>query len=215
MSTNPSKDRKPMIVTTKYSNYLVTDLKTLKKSDGTSLKTEPVTALCRCGNSKDKPYCDGSHNETGGHNEVKKKDRVEDRLKTYAGNDITIYDNRGVCSHDESCTRLLPTVFDKNKRPWINPNGASVSEIIDTVEKCPSGALSYGIGSRRYQELHREPAIQTRKDGPLEITGGIILKDDQGCQPECFEHYTLCRCGKSKNKPFCDGEHGSHDFKAD
>jgi CDGSH-type Zn-finger protein len=215
MSSTPTEKRKPMIVTTKYSNYLVTDLETLKKADGTSLKTEPVTALCRCGHSKYKPFCDGTHNEKGGHNEVKKKDRLEDRVKTYEGNNITIYDNRGVCSHDESCTRLLPAVFDKDKRPWIDPDGASVAEIIDTIEKCPSGALSYGIGSRRYQELDREPAIQTTKDGPLKITGGIILKDDQGCQPECREHYTLCRCGESKNKPFCDGSHDAHDFKAD
>ncbi|MDW7670502.1 MAG: CDGSH iron-sulfur domain-containing protein [Bacillota bacterium] len=214
MSTTSSEKRKPMIVTTKYSNYLVTDLETLKKADGTSLKTDPVTALCRCGHSKHKPFCDGTHNENG-LNEVKKKDRLEDRVKTYEGANITIYDNRGVCSHDESCTRLLPAVFDKDKRPWIDPDGASVAEIIDTIEKCPSGALSYGIGSRRYQEMDREPAIQTTKNGPLKVTGGIILKDDQGCQPECREHYTLCRCGESKNKPFCDGSHDEHDFKAD
>ena len=215
MSSASPKKQRPMIVTTKYSNYLVTDLETLKKSDGTSLKTELVTALCRCGHSKNKPYCDGAHKEAGGFNEVKKEDRVKDRVDTHQGKNITIFDNRGVCSHDGSCVRLLPSVFTKDNRPWINPDGASVAEIIDTIEKCPSGALSYGIGSRRYQELEQEPAIHIQKDGPLQITGGIILKDDQGCQPECREHYTLCRCGKSKNKPFCDGSHHTHDFKAE
>lgn len=215
MSSNSNEKPKPMIVLTKYSNYLVTDLETLEKSDGTKLKTDPVTALCRCGHSKHKPFCDGEHSRHSGLNEVKKKDRRADQVKAYEGKDITIYDNRGVCSYDSSCTRLLPTVFKKKDRPWIDPDGASVAEIIDTVEKCPSGALSYGIGSRRYQELDREPAIRTKKDGPLEITGGILLKDDQGCQPECKEHYTLCRCGNSKNKPFCDGGHEEHGFEAD
>ncbi len=215
MSSNSNEKPTPMIVTTKYSNYLVTDLETLEKSDGSQLKTDPVTALCRCGNSKHKPFCDGSHNDNGGLNEVKKEGGMPDKVKAYEGKDITIYDNRGVCSFDASCTRLLPSVFKKEERPWIDPDGASVAEIIDTIEKCPSGALSYGIGSRRYQDLKREPAIQARKDGPLEITGGILLKDDQGSQPESSEHYTLCRCGKSKNKPFCDGEHEEHGFKAD
>lgn len=215
MSSNSKEKPKPMIVFKKYSNYLVTDLETLQKSDGTLVETEPVIALCRCGHSKKKPFCDGSHGEHGGLNEIKKKDRREDKVKAYKGKDITIYDNRGVCSYDGSCTKFLPAVFKKKDRPWIDPDGASVAEIIDTVEKCPSGALSYGIGSRRYQDLDREPAITTRENGPLHVTGGILLKDDQKSQPECQEHYTLCRCGKSKNKPFCDGEHEEHGFEAD
>ena len=207
--------RKSVIVTTRYSNYLVADLEVLKKSDGTILKTDPVTALCRCGQSGMKPYCDGTHNEKG-LNENKKKDRVKDKVKKYVGKEITIYDNRGVCSHDGSCIRLLPNVFVKEQKPpWINPDGGSVKEIIETIEKCPSGALSYGFGSRRYQDLEQEPAIQTSKNGPLKIMGGIELKDDLGSRPECAEHYTLCRCGQSRNKPFCDGSHLDHDFKAD
>ncbi len=215
MSKKKNDQSTPAIVVSKYNNYLVTDLETLKKSDGESLDTQPVTGLCRCGGSKMKPYCDGTHNEKG-LNEVKKKDRVPDKVHTYLGEDIIIYDNRGVCSHDGSCVQMLPKVFDKERKPWINPTGASVTKIIETIEHCPSGALSYGFGDRRYQEWEQEhPAITTSKDGPLKVTGGVLLKDDGGCKPECKEHYTLCRCGGSHNKPFCDGDHLDNGFEAD
>jgi CDGSH-type Zn-finger protein len=216
MSNHEQKDKPtPAMVVSKYNNYLVTDLDTLEKSDGEKLDTQPVTALCRCGGSKMKPYCDGTHNEKG-WNEAKKKDRTPDKVRTFEGKDIIIYDNRGVCSHDGSCVRMLTGVFDKDKIPWINPNGASITEIIKTVEQCPSGALSYGFGDRRYQEWgQKNPGISTSKDGPLKVTGGVLLKDDGGCQPECAEHYTLCRCGGSRNKPFCDGDHLENGFEAD
>ena len=201
----------PLVVFTKYSPYLVVDLENFKDADGNPLQIQPVMSLCRCGKSAQKPYCDGSHSKIGFVGEKTPK-RTPDRVKNYPGRDITIHDNRGVCAHDTSCTNLLPAVFDISKRPWINPDGASVKEIIETVEKCPSGALSYTIGSRRYQDLERKPAITAAKNGPLHLTGGIRMKDDQRNKPESKEHCTLCRCGESENKPFCDGTHRDINF---
>ena len=163
-------------------------------------------SLCRCGKSANKPYCDESHLKVGFVGE-KSEDRVRDRVKNYAGKDIIVHDNRGVCAHDGSCTTYCPGVFDVEKRPWINPDRARVKEVIETVERCPSGALSYTIGSNRYQDLDREPCITVAKNGPLHLTGYIEIKDDLGNKPESKEHCTLCRCGESKNKPFCDGFH--------
>ncbi len=203
--------KKPMIVLTRYSPYYVVDLDAVQKADGEKLPLDPVSVLCRCGNSKNKPFCDGSHQEKG-LNEGKKKDRVPDVLKAYEGESITILDNRGVCSHDGSCLRELPRVFRKNHIPWIDPDGAPAAAIIAAIEHCPSGALSYQLGSRRYQELEAEPAITLAPNGPLHVQGGILLKDDKGSRPECREHYTLCRCGGSKNKPFCDGAHLDNGF---
>jgi len=201
----------PLVVFTKYSPYLVVDLENFKDADDNPLQIQPVMSLCRCGKSAQKPYCDGSHSKIGFVGEKTPK-RTPDRVKNYPGRDITIHDNRGVCAHDTSCTTLLPAVFDISKRPWINPDGASVKEIIETVEKCPSGALSYTIGSRRYQDLERKPAITAAKNGPLHLTGGIRMKDDQQNRPESKEHCTLCRCGESENKPFCDGTHRDINF---
>ena len=115
-------------------------------------------ALCRCGASTSKPFCDGSHGRIGFTDE-KDSDRVPDCVKDYAGRNITIHDNRGVCSHDGACIRGLPGVFDREAKPWIDPNGAARHEIIETIERCPSGALSYSLEGKRYKDLDREPMI--------------------------------------------------------
>jgi CDGSH-type Zn-finger protein len=205
--------KKPMIITTKYNPFMVVDVEDVEGSDGKKVKMERVTSLCRCGESKSKPYCDGSHGKVGFVGE-KEDDRIKDRVKDYPGNGITINDNRGVCSHDGSCVKYLPSVFKTSERPWIDAKAASIEDIIKTVERCPSGALSFTIGEKRYQDFYsRAPKIKIRKNGPLEVQGGVKLIDEMGSIPECKEHYTLCRCGKSKNKPFCDGTHDDAEFK--
>ncbi|MGD2086676.1 MAG: CDGSH iron-sulfur domain-containing protein [Candidatus Aminicenantes bacterium] len=216
MSTNKKKsqNKKPEIVFTKNTPYMVSDLKNFYNSRGEPLESKPVMTLCRCGESKNKPYCDGSHVAEGIDGE-KKPGRPKDKVRSFAGKDITIHDNRGVCSHDRSCVNLLPAVFERGRRPWINPDGAGVKEIATVIEKCPSGALSYTIGNITCTNLDREPAIKVAKNGPLEITGGILLKDDMNSKPQSPEHYTLCRCGGSKNKPFCDGTHHENGFVDD
>ena len=204
--------KKPTIVLTKQTPYMVSDLENFYNSKGERLPTRSVMSLCRCGLSKKKPACDGTHNKDGLNCE-KQADRVKDRVVAYRGKDITIHDNRGVCSHDQSCINDLPSVFQQGKRRWIHPDNASVKDIVATIEKCPSGALSYSIGQRKCTEIEREPAIKIAKNGPLEITGGIILKDDMDSKPESLEHYTLCRCGSTKNSPFCDGSHQKSGFE--
>lgn len=204
-------EEKPEIVFTKYTPYMVSGLEDFTNSKGEKLEVRSVMSLCRCGLSKNKPYCDGAHTAEGIDGE-KQPGRAKDKVRSFVGENITIHDNRGVCSHDQSCVKGLPSVFEKGRRPWINPDGASVKEIIETIEKCPSGALSYTIGRHKCTELDREPAIRVAQNGPLEVVGGIILKDDQETKPQSPEHYTLCRCGGSKNKPFCDGSHWNNGF---
>jgi CDGSH-type Zn-finger protein len=213
MSKNDSK-KKPTIVFTKTSPYMVSGLEKFTNSKGENLKASPVISLCRCGESKRKPCCDGSHNANGIDGE-KKPGRLKDKVHSFKGKDITIHDNRAVCSHDGACVDELPSVFQKGRRPWINPDGASAGEIVDVIEKCPSGALSYTIGHVTCNTLDREPAIKVAYNGPLEIVGGIELKDDMNSKPQSPEHYTLCRCGASKNKPFCDGSHFEAQFMDD
>jgi len=175
-------------------------------TDGTPLPVKETMYLCRCGASKRKPFCDGTHTKTGFSGE-KKPNRKVDRAVHYKGRDITIVDNHGVCSHNGACWQNTPDVFQPSKFKWIKPNAAPKDEIIKTIEKCPSGALSYIIDGKRYQDLDREPAIIVDPEGPFEVVGNIEFEDDMGSVPESREHYTLCRCGLSRNMPFCDGMH--------
>jgi len=207
--------KKSMIVFTKYTPYLVSGLEKVKISNGDEKGLGPVTALCRCGHSKMKPYCDGSHDDHGGLDEKKSKDRKKYGLRSFEGENIIIYYNPDVCTHDGHCVNGLPPVFRRGVKPWIHPDDAPVRDIVRVIETCPSGALSYGFGDKRYQELDREPAITTRQNGPYNVEGFVMVVDDQASIPENMEHYALCRCGNSKNKPFCDGTHDDEGFEAD
>jgi CDGSH-type Zn-finger protein len=204
-------NNKPKIVLTQTTPYKVINLENLYDCDGERIETRPMMMLCRCGLSRKKPFCDGSHMAVGIDGE-KQEGRPKDKVHRFKGEKITIHDNRCVCSHDGSCIEDLPSVFVKGRRPWINPDGASVEEIIDAVNNCPSGALSYTLDGVHYDKQDREPAIKIAKDGPFEIVGGITLEDDMGSKPLSEEHYVLCRCGASKNKPFCDGSHNAIEF---
>jgi truncated hemoglobin YjbI/CDGSH-type Zn-finger protein len=96
-----------------------------------------------------------------------------------------------------------------------------MDEIVRAVRACPSGALSFAIDDREAREQvdqDRPPAIEVSKDGPYRVTGSIPLTGPDG-EPEprdagaSTEHYSLCRCGQSQNKPFCSGMHFYVDFQ--
>ena len=192
--------------------YIVKELNDLKNSKGETFEPQPMVALCRCGQSSNKPFCDGTHLKVGFTGE-KVEGRQPDKIDNYVGKEITIHDNRGVCSHRGYCTDNLPNVFRMKVDPWIDPDGASVEDIIRVVEMCPSGALSYTKDGVLHKEIDRKAGITVTKDGPYDAVGGIELDDPDGSTPESKEHFTLCRCGASKNKPFCNGEHWYVEFK--
>lgn len=202
--------------------YLVTNAENLTDWLGAPLATTPQMALCRCGQSKLKPLCDGTHAEIGFSSE-KDPERVSDRQDTYVGQQVTILDNRGTCQHSGFCTDRLATAFRLGKEPFVRPSGGRLDEIIRAVRDCPSGALSYGfdgIEARDEVDYHdqREATIEVSKDGPYRIRGAIVLYDGDGSdqarnQGASLEHYALCRCGHSQNKPFCSGMHWYVEFK--
>ncbi len=105
-------------------------------------------------------------------------------------------------------------MFRRDQRPWIDPDVADVDAIIEIVKKCPSGALSYSIDDIEYRDQDRKPMVTTSRNGPYLVTGGVELAGvDNWGQGASKEHYALCRCGKSNNKPFCDGTHLAIKFK--
>ena len=211
--------------------YLINDMQpkvvyNLQNFKGEPLSTTVGIALCRCGASKNKPFCDGTHNVIGfssanrtlDENDDTKKTAIKDKRRNYPGKEITVHDNRKICSHAAECVNNLSSVFKLGSRPWINPDASKMNDIIDVVRRCPSGALSYSIDGVEYRdpEEQRNPTVTVLKNGPYHITGGIELigENIQFGEGASKEHYTLCRCGASENKPFCDGAHKSSKFNA-
>ena len=116
-------------------------------------------------------------------------------------------------AHAGFCTDELKSVFRMHDEPWIAPDEAGVEEIVATIRKCPSGALSYAIDGVEAKPPERAPMVTVTDNGPYAITGGIELLGVKFGQGASTEHYTLCRCGASKNKPFCDGSHWDVKFR--
>jgi CDGSH-type Zn-finger protein len=230
MRTNNELDIKPKIRPLPNGPYyLINDtepkvVENLKNFKGESLSTTVGIALCRCGKSNNKPFCDGTHSIIGfssqnmhlNENDTNKL-TVKNKRRDYVGKEITIHDNRKICSHAKECVNNLPSVFKLGSRPWIDSDGSKMQDIIKTLRKCPSGALSYSIDGIEYRDPkeQRDPILTVLKNGPYYITGGIELigENIEFGEGASKEHYTLCRCGASENKPFCDGTHGTINFK--
>jgi CDGSH-type Zn-finger protein len=204
-------DKKSNIKVTKDGPLIANNLKVFKNSQDIDLDAKASMALCRCGKSEDKPFCDGTH-QIVGFKGNKEYGRTPDRVKDYKGKELTIHDNRGVCAHVGYCTDNSPKVFDTSKRPWIDPDGDTPEKTKKTIRTCPSGALSYTHNQKKWIGNEREAGIKIHKDGPHCVQGEVELVDEDGNKPFLKEHYTLCRCGYSKNKPFCDGTHWSAKF---
>lgn len=204
MSQTPTIECKPN------GPYLVRGLSDIRTSSGGSLPTQPVVALCRCGGSANKPFCDGTHQRNGfsGANLTS-----EPAVRTdYRAPGITIHDNRALCAHAGRCTDGLGSVFKYGSEPWIDPAGASVAAIVETIRHCPSGALSCTLDVPEPTQPLASPSVVVTKNGPYAVTGGVALSDPTTGQTSPGAQYTLCRCGGSKNKPFCDGSHWSNGF---
>src|SRR5262249_3789118 len=151
--------------------YLLTHAATLTDWLGRALIVPPTVALCRCGASTIKPFCDGAHAQNG-FDDRKDPTRVANRQDPYVGQQLTVLDNRGICAHSGFCTDHLPTVFHQSKEQFVTPSGARLDDIVHAVRACPSGALSYAVDGREAREqvdVIRPPGIEISRDGPYRI----------------------------------------------
>jgi len=186
--------------------YLVKGLERLDGPAGEPLKAEPVMALCRCGGSSNKPYCDATHKKNG-FSGARVAGGPADKMDVYRAPGLTLNDNRSICAHAGHCTDGLASVFKYGSEPWIDPAGATPQAIAAVVARCPSGALSCSVDGESPRAESGPARIQVGKGGPYEIRGAVELLDAPWAQGAPRDRYTLCRCGHSKNKPFCDGTH--------
>ncbi len=190
---------------------VITGLPLLTDSNGEQISAKRVAALCRCGASKSKPFCDGSHSRIG-FESTHSNDRSKDEILTYEGEEVTIHYNRILCSHAAECGKRQKAAFDSSRKPWIVPDNATADDLREVVNACPSGALRYSSGGDNGPDAQPQHAqsdikgITVERNGPYRVAG-IPLLDARLARGANPEKYVLCRCGASKNKPFCDGSH--------
>lgn len=128
--------------------------------------------------------------------------------RRYTGNSVHVTFDGVRCIHAAECVRGLPAVFDRNRRPWILPDGASAQEVVTVVERCPTGALHYErIDGGPAEEPDERNTILVRKDGPYYIRGRLRVVMAGGTLVIDDTRLALCRCGQSQHKPFCDNAH--------
>lgn len=176
-------------------------------------KDYPVAStyeLCRCGRSRTQPFCDGAHartgfdgTETAGHRPFLSE------AKVIKGPELTLLDLPKLCFHAGFCDRMGGT--------WTLTQYSDTPEArriaIEQAGNCPSGRLVVRDNDGNEIEPEYEPSIVMVRDphkgvsGPLWVRGRIPIESAAGITYEIRNRVTLCGCGRSANKPFCDGEH--------
>jgi CDGSH-type Zn-finger protein len=178
---------------------------------GEKLQTLETYSLCRCGQSENKPFCDGAHVKVNfDGTETSDNEPYEKMAKEIDGPTVKLKDAEILCASARFCHRGgdIWQIIPKSDEPWAKKTA------VENASDCPSGRLvvidketgktieplfEKSIG------LIKDPAIGV--DGPLWVRGGIPVYSAEGRLYEIRNRVTLCRCGKSTNKPFCDSSH--------
>ena len=174
------------------------------------LGARPNYRLCRCGLSKHKPFCDNTHAKSrfdGTENApVEPSDTRRERVEAAR---ITVTDDNMLCTRAGFCGNRVEKIWNQLERA---DDSRVRFDIIQRVERCPSGRLSYDLGEGPI-EPDLPAAIAATKDGPYWVTGGITVTLSDGRVLETRNRVELCRCGQSSIKPLCDGTHRDVKFR--
>jgi CDGSH-type Zn-finger protein len=184
----------------------------LAGADGGEATPAEEYSLCRCGKSRNKPYCDGAHVEARFNGrETASRVKYIDRAERIEGPLMDLTDAEDLCAYARFC-HPRGTIW--NLTMVDDPRARDIA--VQEARDCPSGRLVAWDGKTgRAFEPSIEPSIGVVKDpaqgcaGPLWVRGGIPIESSDGTEYEVRKNVTLCRCGKSGNKPFCDGTHAS------
>jgi CDGSH-type Zn-finger protein len=185
--------------------------------EGTSLPRTEKCSLCRCGQSAKKPYCDGSHTRAGfDGTETASRAPFAEQAQQTDGPTLVLDDADTLCASGRFC--------DPHGQVWNlvqqsdNPRAAELA--VQEAGLCPAGRL---VARHRANGMAIEPRFDpsiglvqdTAEDvsGPLWVRGGVQVIGADGHTYEVRNRVTLCRCGASKNKPFCDGMHRAIRFQ--
>ncbi|MDP4128102.1 MAG: CDGSH iron-sulfur domain-containing protein [Bacillota bacterium] len=178
--------------------------------DGRDLPQAEEYALCRCGKSKNAPFCDGSHEKHGFiGTETASRAKYEDRAELMEGPEIDLLDDNR-CAFARFCHRDNGNVWELTQQSHLGDNR---SEAIIAASECLAGRLVAVNKDGNAIEPELEPSIDIIQDPEKRVSAGIFVKGNipiEGAEGETYEvrnRVALCRCGNSKNKPFCDATH--------
>ncbi len=182
--------------------------KWIRRKKTTSSET---CALCRCGASKNKPFCDGTHGKVAfSGTETASKKPHDQQAQVIEGPTLILKDVTALCAGARFCHRSGGTW--KLTRHSDKPEARQLA--IEEACNCPSGRLvESDKNTGNVFETAFEPSIsfvedpQKKVSGPIWLKGGIPVQSSDGTMYEVRNRQTLCRCGKSQNKPFCDSTH--------
>ena len=180
-------------------------------SKGEKMPEKEMCGLCRCGESKAKPYCDGTHAKIKfDGTETAPLTGFDERAEVTSGPELSLQDDRTLCAGLRFCHNKKGRVWDLTENSGDPDNK---KEAVNQTCKCLSGRLAVRDKNGKSIEPEFEPSIGITEDpvacvsGPLAVKGGIPIESADGKTYETRNRVTLCRCGKSKNKPFCDASH--------
>jgi CDGSH-type Zn-finger protein len=227
----PKPDGKPRITVTKNGPYLVTGGVPLAKQtivtdreggsqewrEGEAVPHKENYELCRCGHSNTKPFCDGSHQKVRfDGTETASRETYREQAQAYEGPTLMLTDVESLCAGARFC--------DPNGGVWAQAARSDDPEVrrnfLRQVNNCPSGRLVvWERASGKAVEHTRPVSIGLVEDpaqgvsGPYWVRGGIPVIAADGFAYQVRNRVTLCRCGASSNKPFCDGSHVTVKFR--
>ena len=223
-NTNKESNKRFKIQVTKNGPYLVSggiplaEQKISTDTEGYSCKWQqgkefPLKenyALCRCGGSQNKPFCDGTHLKVSfDGTETASRELYLDQAEEINGPELKLTDAEVFCSYARYCDRAggIWKLTEDSEDPEAKETA------IEEGENCPSGRLVVWDTQGKAIEPEIKPSIGLVEDpqegvkGPIWVRGGIPVDSADGTTYEIRNRLTLCRCGKSSNKPFCDSSH--------
>lgn len=180
---------------------------------GSELPHHTTFDLCRCGRSGAMPFCDGLGEKEGfdGTETADRESTMARRDQFGEGPVLVLTDDTSLCSVAAFCHRGPDDVWELAEQVE-EPDRRAL--LVDMVRLCPSGRLVlHRLPGGEPDEEPLSPDIGVIDDGPLWVRGGITVEAADGFRYELRNRVTLCRCGRSRNKPFCDGSHIRARFK--
>jgi CDGSH-type Zn-finger protein len=219
--------RRMKIKVTKNGPYIVTGGVPLKEKiivpkgkhyvfeEGRTLPQRETYALCRCGKTKTPPFCDGTHGKIGFEGkETASKAPYDERAELIKGSGLNLLDDYR-CALARFCHRDKGTAWELIENSEEEENK---QEAIRAAVECPAGRITAVYKNGEKIEPGHEPEVVILQDPEMDVSSGIFVKgyipieSEDGTLYETRNRVMLCRCGHSKNKPFCDASHIDEEY---